>query len=486
MIHRELLIAGEFVGPSDLKPDQFAEIRSPYDDHVVGHTVVAGIAEAESAIEAAVSALQSWRFSTVDERQSLLQTIAADVRANRKALADLLVEEIGKPIVWAEGEVARLALTFDLAAKELNTWDRRALPLDFDARGEDYRCFVQRFPVGPVLAIVPYNWPYNLAAHKIAPALAVGCSVILKASPLAPLSTLTLAKLIHEAGCPPGVLNSLNCDAATSERLATDSRIPAVSFTGSVSVGWHLKELLPEKKVTLELGGDASAIICNTADVDRAVDRLVASAYGYAGQVCISAQHALVEESVYEPLRSKLIELSEACPFGDPALRETVCGPLISSAAADRVMDWIAEAEASGARVIAGGNRIGNIIEPTLLESVPPTVRLGCEEVFGPVLTLEPVQSLDAAIARVNASRYGIHASLFTKNRDDVERAFESLEVGGLIVNDFPTLRFDNMPYGGVKRSGFGREGVRSAMLEFSEPKVLLERKTDWEKGVSR
>ncbi|HZH97714.1 MAG TPA: aldehyde dehydrogenase family protein, partial [Fimbriimonadaceae bacterium] len=351
-----------------------------------------------------------------------------------------------------------------------------ALPVDYDPRGSGYTCRVERFPIGVVFGIVPYNWPYNLAAHKLAPALAVGNTVVLKPSSTACLSTLTLARIIQEAGCPAGVVNAVPCPSSIVEKALNDPRIAMLSFTGSPPVGWKLKGLLPEKRVSLELGGDASAIVAPDADLDWATTRIVQGAYGYAGQICIAIQHVLVHESIYTDMRERLVRATTECSWGDPELEETVCGPVINSDAADKVEAWRDEAVAAGAVVIAGGERRGNTVQPTLLEGVPCSVKLANEEVFGPLLTLAPYRDLDEALARVNSSDYGIQAGIFTRDLSVAERAFRELEVGGVIVNDYPTLRFDSMPYGGVKRSGFGREGVRYAMDEMTELKTLVVR----------
>jgi acyl-CoA reductase-like NAD-dependent aldehyde dehydrogenase len=476
MTHGELLIDGVPLGGAEDVSIEKVTIRAPYDEQVVGLSAVAGPAEVERAIAAAHRAFQTWRRSPRRTRRELLRAVASGVRDRSDGLVELLSREVGKPVSWSRGEVARLALTFDLAADLLSSYGGEWMPVDFDDRGGGYRCLAERFPVGPVLAIVPYNWPFNLAAHKVAPALAVGCTVILKASHQAPLSTLTLAHLIHEAGCPAGVLNGLFCRPTDAEAMALDERMSMVSFTGSPAVGRHLKALVPQKRVSLELGGDASALICADADLDFAVGRCVAGGYGYAGQVCIAVQHVLVHRAVYAEVRERLIAATIACPHGDPLDPRTVCGPLITSEAADKVMEWIEEARGAGAAVLAGASRSGRVVAPTLMERVPQTARLGCEEVFGPVLTLEPFGTIDEAISVVNASRYGLQCGVFTNDARIAEKAFREIEVGGVIVGDYPTLRFDNMPYGGVKLSGFGREGVRYAMDEMTELKTLLVR----------
>jgi len=450
------------------------EIYAPYGGSLVGTAAEGGLDEAMAAVAAARQSFDDFRKAPRSTRKQLLTKIAIKVRERQNELALLLTREVGKPITWAQGEVARLAITFDLAADLLSNYGYEALPLDFDPRGVGYTCRVERFPIGPIFGIVPYNWPFNLAAHKIAPALATGNTIIIKPSDLAPLSTFALQKIIDDSGAPPGAVQAILVPPQVAEQTIRDQRIKMLSFTGSPAVGWHLKALLPEKKVTLELGGNASAIVCDDADLSWTVKRLIAGGYGYAGQICIAIQHVLVQDSVYDSVRSQLIAGTLNCPIGDPEKPETVCGPLISNAAADKVMGFIDEAVSAGGQVIAGGRRQGNMIWPTLIENVPPQVKLAKEEVFGPVLTLGRFKTLDEAVRQVNSSQYGIQCGVFTKSIANAEYAFRELEVGGVIINDYPTLRFDSFPYGGVKRSGFGREGVRYAMDDMTEPKVMV------------
>lgn len=449
---------------------------SPYDGRTLGTVAEGDWPHCEAALDAAHRAFDAWKRTPRHERQALLRRVASKVRERSDELGEVMSAEVGKPITWARAEVARLAVTFDLAADLLSAPSGVMEPADMDPRGVGHWLRVERFPVGVVLAIVPYNWPYNLAAHKLAPALAAGCTVVLKPSRAAALSTMTLARLIHECGCPPGVLNAVNVAPQLAERMALDARVKFVSFTGSPAVGWALKAKVPEKRVSLELGGNGFAWVCRDADLDWAAQRIAAGAYGYAGQVCIAVQHVLCEESVYPSFRAKLIDATRNTPWGDPSDPNTVCGPLISSDDADRVLEWVEEAVSAGASVLAGGNRVNQVVEPTLVEGVPPHVRLGCEEVFGPVATVESSPSFQAMIERVNAGPYGIHCGVFTRDLALAERAFQELEVGGVVVGDGPTLRLDAMPYGGVKRSGFGREGVRYAFEEMTEPKAMLVR----------
>ncbi|HWA84014.1 MAG TPA: aldehyde dehydrogenase family protein [Fimbriimonadaceae bacterium] len=471
-----MLIDGHMIGgPCDQAVGKQV-VKAPYDGKVVGTAAEGDGKDLQVAVETAHEAFLKWRNSPRRDRQALLRRIAALIRERKSELADVLTIEVGKPIVWSEGEVQRLAVTFEDAADEVSHFGLEQLPVDMDARGDGYRLTVERFPIGVILGIVPYNWPFNLAAHKLAPALATGNTIVLKPSQQAPLSTLTLARLIHDAGCPPGVVNAVNVPSKAVLAVAQVPLVKMVSFTGSPAVGWMLKRELAEKRVSLELGGNATAIVAEDADLDWAIPRLVAGGYGYAGQICIAIQHVLVHRSRYEETKGKLVEGTEACPWGDPEDRKVVCGPMISAGAAAKVMDWIGEAVRLGGKLLAGGSREGNVVLPTLIENVPDAATLSCQEVFGPVLTISPYDTLDEAIARVNASDYGIQCGIFTSNLKTAERAFREIEVGGVIVGDYPTLRFDNMPYGGVKRSGFGREGVRYAMEEMTEPKAMLVR----------
>jgi acyl-CoA reductase-like NAD-dependent aldehyde dehydrogenase len=475
-LHWELLIGGHFFGgPCDQAIGK-AVARSPWNGSLVGTYAEAGWPEVDAALDAAADAFSTWRRSPRHERVALLRRIAALARERATELAEILILEIGKPVAWSRGEVARLALTFDVAADLLTAPMGQVVPVDYDPRGDGAGAVVERFPVGPVLAITPYNWPYNLAAHKIAPALAAGCTVVLKPSPLAALSSLALARLIHEAGCPPGVVNAVVCEPEVAERAALDPRVKVVSFTGSEAVGWRLKELLPHKRVVLELGGDARVLVLEGADLDAVVAKTVAGAYGYAGQVCISVQHVLAEASLAQELRDRLVAATKDCPTGDPRDETTVCGPLIHAGAADRVQEWVSEAVSGGAGLLAGGRREDNVVWPTLLESVPESLRLACEEVFGPVATFAAFEDFEDMVASANRSRGSIQVGVFTPRLDRARVAFEQLETGAVVVNDVPTLRFDSVPYGGVGRSGWGREGVAWAFQEFTEPRAWVVR----------
>lgn len=473
-MHRELLIGGQKYGGACDQGIGKTQHYAPYDGKLVGTAAEAGWSEVDAALDAADEAFVSWKHSPRHQRQSILRNVAALVRERHQELSELLAVEVGKPITLAEGEVTRLHRTFDLAADLLSAETGRLIPVDTDDRGPGYRCIVERFPVGVVLGIVPYNWPFNLAAHKLAPALAAGNTVVLKTPSIGTLSTLTLGHLLHEAGAPDGVVNVVNCPAVLAEKAALDDRVAMLSFTGSPKVGWSLKEKLPRKKVSLELGGDATCVIAPDADLEDAVTKLIPGAFGYAGQICISVQHLLVHADVYEEFKDRFIKATEECPTGDPLDRDVVCGPLARADDCDKVLEWIDEAEQAGATVLCGGQRSGQVIEPCIVENVDRSMRLGCQEVFGPVVTLQPYSDDRDAIDWINASDYGIHASVFTQDMRRAEQYFQQVEVGGVIVGDSPSLRFDAMPYGGVKESGFGREGVKNTFEEMTEPKVML------------
>lgn len=475
-MHQEMLIAGHFIGgPCDQSTGKSVS-RNPYDGSAVGTAAEGGFGELRTAVIAAREAFERHRFDSFESRQALLRRIAELVRERRDELVELLVLEVGKPVKWAMGEVDRLALTFDLAATELDHWSDTEVDLGYDPRGPNYRGAYRRFPIGVVFGIVPYNWPFNLAAHKIAPALAVGNAIVLKAAPQAVLCTLMLGRIIHDAGCPPGLVSVWNGPPQAAEKAIGLPEVAMLSFTGSPAVGWLLKSKFPELRVTLELGGDASALVFEDADLDWAVERIVLGKFGFAGQICISVQHARVQAGVYEEVRDRLTRATRECAFGDPTLETTVCGPMISADAANTAWARVEDALEGGASLLAGAPPQGAMFPPTLLEGVPPESKLATEEVFAPVLTIGKFESEDEAFAAVNRSQFGIHCGVFTHDSARQRRAFETLEVGGVVIDDYPTLRFDRLPYGGVKRSGFGREGVRFAMEEMSELKSCVRR----------
>jgi len=479
MNHRELLINGVFIGgPCDTSIGKGIS-RSPWDGIVVGTFAEAGPAEVDAAINAAHTAFTTWKQSSSVQRRALLMRIAQLVRERKEELAQLMCAEIGKPITLARAEIDRTSITFELAAQMCEIPPHGCgIPVDVsqDPRSKDYELRLQCSPRGPVLAIAPYNWPFNLAAHKIAPALAMGCTVVLKGSEKAALCTLELARIIHEAGCPAGVLNAVECSDRLAEKMVLDPRIKVVSFTGSPSVGWKIRSLVPEKHVVLELGGTAPVIVGPSAKLKEALPEIAVSGNAYAGQVCISAQNVFVHESLFDEAVTGLVKELKSLPVGNPKDDKTLVGPLISYEAVARVQGLINQAVADGWMLTLAHELTGRVLTPSLLVATPdskPTPAVD-EEIFGPVLTVQPYSDIKDLVAKLNASPWGIHASIYSYDLDEVQFVQSELEMSGIIVNGPPTLRFDAMAYGGVKRSGIGREGGTFAMSDYGVPKTTV------------
>ncbi|HSA92139.1 MAG TPA: aldehyde dehydrogenase family protein [Terriglobales bacterium] len=449
------------------------EVRSPFDGSVVGTTFRAGPQQMEAAIAAAVRAFDTTRRLPAYERQRVLSAVSRTVAERREDLARTIALEAGKPIKTARAEVDRAILTFSLAAEESTRIYGQYLPLDLQAATAGRWALVRRFPVGPIAAITPFNFPLNLAAHKIAPALAAGCTMVLKPAPQAPLSALSLAQVVHDAGWPAGALNVLPAANPVAEMLVTDGRLKMLTFTGSAAVGWELKKKAGKKRVTLELGGNAGVIVHSDADIGYAAERCAMGGYSYAGQSCISVQRVLVEAGVHSRFLRDFVPRVQALRLGDPLDEATDVGPMISEDAARRAEQWIQEAVTGGAKLHCGGARRGPLLEPAVLTGTKPTMRVNCEEVFAPVVTVEPYEDFDEALRQVNDSPYGLQAGLFTNDARLIFRAYEELKVGGLMVGEVPTFRIDHMPYGGTKDSGLGREGLRYAIEEMTESRLL-------------
>ncbi len=466
--HHALPIAGE------RRRTATAElVVNPFDGSTVATIGVGTQADLDDAIAAAVKAFEEFKTWPRYKRKELLLGIVARLRERRDAFVDLMIAESGKPRTYSGIEVDRAISTFTLAAEESTRFGGEVLPLDLSAATTGYTSIVQRFPIGVIGAIAPFNFPLNLVAHKLAPAFAVGNTVVLKPPPQAPLSALMLADVCYDAGLPPAALSVVHCPIPVAEHLATDERIAMLSFTGSAKVGWHLKQIAGKKKVVLELGGNAAAVVAADADLAWAAKRTALGSFAQAGQVCIKVQRIYVERSVYDEFAELYRREAAALGVGDPAQATTVVGPMIDTGSADRVMTWVEEARQGGAAV-SGGARSGNVVAPAILTGTTPAMKVESEEVFGPVTTLAPVDSIDEAFRRVNETRYGLQAGIFTFDVRIIAKAFETLQVGGVIANDYPTLRVDNFPYGGIKDSGFGREGVRYAMEEMTELKTLV------------
>ncbi len=450
-----------------------AEIRSPWDRRVVSVVAQATRADADEAAAAAERAAGAMARTTTFERRQVLEDVSRGLAARKEAFARAISDEAGKPITLALGEVARAVETFHLMAGETERLGGTMVPVDLSPATRGYRCLVRRFPRGPVLAIGPFNFPLNLLAHKIAPAIAVGAPVVVKPPPQAPSAALLLGNLVAELAppsWPDGFLSVLPCSNEVAERLVTDDRFRVVSFTGSAPVGWRIKTLARKAHVVLELGGDAAVVVCEDADLDSVAKRIAYGSNAYAGQVCIGVQRVFVDERIRSRLTPRLVEATKAIATGDPAHPSTIAGPLIDDRAAERLETTAHE---SG-RVLVGGTRAGRLMAPTLVDSPENSAAIAREEAFGPVAAVWGFEKFEDALARVNASRYGLQAGLFTHDVRRIFQAFDALRVGGLVVDDVPTLRVDSYPYGGTKDSGIGREGGPGAIDEYTEPRVML------------
>jgi glyceraldehyde-3-phosphate dehydrogenase (NADP+) len=468
-IERQLFIDGAWRNTG-----RVAVVKSPWDGREVARVPLGGDQDMEDATRAAARAFQAMKALSRGERARILKTIAEGVARRKDAIASTMSDEMGKPITFARAEVDRCVTTFTLAAEEAKRWSGESIPVDIEPHTRGYFAMTVMVPVGPIAAISPFNFPLNLVAHKLAPCLAVGSSMVLKPARQTPLEAMTLAEIVHEAGAPPGAFNVVNCEPEVGERLATDDRFPFLTFTGSVGVGWRLKQKAWRKRVTLELGGNAACLIHADADLDWAVQRCLTAAFGQAGQSCISVQRILVHESIYAGFEKKLLEGVAGLRTGDPQDPATVVGPVIDAASADRILSWIAEARNGGARILAGGTKEGNLVQPTVIADAGPALKVSCQEVFGPVVTLGRYREFADAVRVADDSSFGLQAGVFTHDIRLIRHAVANLHVGGIMVNEVPTMRVDNMPYGGTRDSGNGREGPRFAMHEMSEPRLVM------------
>jgi len=428
----------------------------------------------DTAIDAAVKAFEHTRKMPGYRRQAVLNHVVERVTQRHEELTRALCIEAGKPIRDARGEVTRLVDTFRIAAEESVRMTGEYMPLDISQRAEGYEGIWRRFPIGPCSFISPFNFPLNLAAHKVAPAIAVGCPFILKPASWTPIGALILGEILAETDLPEGAFSILPCSRDGADLFTTDERLKLLSFTGSPEVGWKLKSRAGKKKVVLELGGNAACIVDNGVDVEYAADRIVLGAFYQSGQSCISVQRIIAHDGVYEHLKQLLIDRIAKLKAGDPMEEDTFLGPMISVNDAKRIEEWVGEAAAGGAKVVCGGKRDGVFYDATLLENVEPHMKISCVEAFGPVVTMQPFVDFEEAVRIANDSVYGLQAGVFTKNIDHAFYAFNELEVGGVVINDVPSIRVDNMPYGGVKDSGIGREGIRFAMEDMTEIRLLV------------
>jgi acyl-CoA reductase-like NAD-dependent aldehyde dehydrogenase len=451
------------------------EVRNPYDGAPAGRTWLAGEAELEQATQAAVAAEPVLAAMPAYERADILVRVSTQLKARREEFGRVLAAEAGKPIREAMTEADRAAMTFQVAAEEARRLGGEVIPLDLAAHGVGRFALTRRFPIGSVAAISPFNFPLNLTAHKIAPAIAAGNPIVLKPATKTPLTPIMLAGLVHEAGLPAGGLSVLPMPRELGDRLVTDERYKLLTFTGSSAVGWSMKARAGRKKVILELGGNAGVIIDESAPLDYAAQRVVFGGFAFAGQSCISVQRIFVHERVFDEFARRLVERLESLTIGDPLDPSTDIGPMIEEAEAERIDQWVKEAIGDGAVLLTGGRRLGGAMyAPTVLANPPLTAKVCAEEVFAPLVGLYRFGDFTEALRLVNQSRYGLQAGVFTRDLPHALAAYQSLEVGGVIINDVPTYRIDHMPYGGVKDSGHGREGPRYTIEEMTEPKLLV------------
>ena len=466
---RPFLIGGRWSQATTVAP-----VRNPYTGETIAHVCQASPADAESAVQSSVEGAAAMRRLSGYARSTLLAHAAQALQARQEEFARTMTAEAGKPLTDARREVGRAIQTLSIAGEEAKRIGGEVVPLDWSPGMESYWGVTRRFPIGPILGITPFNFPLNLVVHKVAPALAAGNSILIKPAPQTPLTALLLGDLLLKAGVPPGGLNILPCDNTVAEQLVVDPRFKLLSFTGSAPVGWMLKAKCGKKKVVLELGGNAAVIIEPDADLEYAAQRCVTGGFTYAGQTCISVQRIFVHESVVESFTEQLMPRVRGLATGDPGDERTVVGPLIDAGAAQRIEGWIGEAVAQGARLLSGGSREGSVVRPTVLSQVNAAMNVSCREVFGPLVTITPYREFEAALKAVNDSDYGLQAGVFTNNIGRIFQAFEQLEVGGVLANEIPTFRADHMPYGGIKDSGIGREGLRYAIEDMTEPKLLV------------
>lgn len=449
-------------------------VTNKYTGEAATHVAQADADAIDQAIAAAVRATEPMRRLRAYERQRVLQHCVQRFTERSEELAQALCIEAGKPIRDSRGEVSRLIDTFRIAAEESVRMLGEVMPLDISPRAADYQGMWRYVPIGPCSFIAPFNFPLNLAAHKVAPALAVGCPFVLKPASQTPIGALLIGEVLAETDLPKGAFSVLPCSRQAAAPLTEDERFKLLSFTGSPAVGWELKRRAGKKKVVLELGGNAACIVDETADLDDAVERLCVGAFYQSGQSCISVQRILAHESIYEDLKRKLVARTRELRAGDPRDEQTFIGPLITTSDAERLERWVESAVAAGAKLLCGGQRRGAVMEATLLEGVQKSEVLYHEEAFGPVALLSRFSDFDAALDEVNDSAFGLQAGVFTRDLYRAHRAWDVLEVGGVIIGDVPSWRVDHMPYGGVKDSGLGREGVRWSMRDMAEPRLMV------------
>ncbi|HJV47001.1 MAG TPA: aldehyde dehydrogenase family protein [Bacillota bacterium] len=472
-MRKYLFINGEWVEAKEYRP-----LYSPYNGEQIAEIAFADESEVDLAIQAAEKAKPIMAKMPAHQRATILENLVRLLEENAEECVRLIALEAAKPWTTAKGEVARTIMTYKFAAEEARRVHGETIPMDAAPGGEDRVAFTVREPLGVVAAITPFNFPMNLVAHKVGPAIAAGNTIVLKPATQTPLTSLYLAELLQRAGLPNGALNVVTGSGGTvGERLIQDSRVKVITFTGSPAVGIGIRNKAGLKRVTLELGSNAALIVDKGVDIDTVIDRAVIGAFSFAGQVCISLQRVYVNEELYDSFVEKFVAKTKTLRLGNPLNLDTDVSALISPKDVERSLEWIEEAKQSGATVATGGTREGNILTPTVLLNVDPKAKVSCQEVFAPIVLINKVSSVEEAIEYVNDSRYGLQAGIYTPNVATAFKAAEALEVGGVMVNDIPTFRVDHMPYGGVKESGVGREGIKYAVEEMTEMKLICFKK---------
>jgi acyl-CoA reductase-like NAD-dependent aldehyde dehydrogenase len=451
-----------------------SEIINPYDDSVIATIPECSENEVHQAINRAMAAAKPMAEMPAYERGAILNRASGLIEENTVELARLMAQESGKPMKYARGEVARAVETFLFAADEARRLHGETVPLDAARTGMGKFGYYVRVPVGVIAAITPFNFPLNLVAHKIAPAIAAGCPIVLKPAPATPLTALRLAEILREAGLPEGAFEIVTGGADVGSWLTTDPRIAMITFTGSPPVARQITKNAGLRRVTLELGGNAATVIDADANIDHAVSRTVMGSFAYSGQTCISVQRIYIHHEKYDEFRAKFVDATNALLIGDPLNEKTDIGPVINDAAAIRIDNWVNEAVSQGAQIAVGGTRMGKVMSPTILENVSESMQVMCAEVFGPIVSLVSFEDFDEALAAVDHSEFGLQAGIYTRDLNKAMRAVQRLNVGGVIINDVPSFRVDQMPYGGTKDSGIGREGPRFAVEEMTTLKMVV------------
>jgi len=465
----EIYVGGEFI-----KTDKTLSVSNPFNNEIFAETYLGNEQVLEKAIVKAQSVEKEMKELPAYQRYEILMQVSKEITENKEYLAKVLSMESGKPLIYANIEIERAAQVFLVAAEESKRLPKEYISLDWLPSGKNKEGIIKYFPVGLVAGISPFNFPMMLAAHKIAPAIAAGCPIILKPASSTPLSTIEMARIIDKTSLPKGAFSVIPMSREAGNKLVTDERFKLLTFTGSPEVGWKMKRDAGKKKVVLELGGNAGVIIAASADIDYAVKRCLVGAFSYSGQVCIHTQRIFIEHKIINTFVEKFVEATKLLKYGDSLAPDTQISAMIDEQNAIRVKTWVDEAVNEGAKVLCGGNRQGTYFEPTIITNIKNSMKVCCQEVFGPVVTIEPFDDFTDAVERLNNTDFGLQAGVFTSQVDQMNYAFNNIETGGVMHNDIPTFRMDHMPYGGIKDSGLGREGVKYAIFDMMEPKILV------------